>query len=131
MKSLLVITAIGEAATGLAAVASPSLVTRLLFAVEVPEGVGIVLSRIAGVALLALGGACWLARSETNGAALRGLLTGVLIYDFAVAAVLVHAGLVLGMAGVVLWPAVIAHGALAIWCGLCLHGTTRTMRGEP
>lgn len=131
MRSLLVITAIGEAATGLAAAASPSLVTRLLFAVEVPEGVGIVLSRIAGVALLAIGGACWLARRESNGAALRGLLAGVLIYDFAVAAVLVHAGLVLGMAGVVLWPAVIAHGALAIWCGLCLRSTTRTMRGEP
>jgi hypothetical protein len=44
----------------------------------------------------------------------------VLIYDVVVAALLAHAGLGLGMSGIVLWPAVAAHGALGVWCARCL-----------
>jgi hypothetical protein len=130
MKSLLVITAVGEVVTGLAAIAYPPVVARLLFGADV-VGVGVVLSRVAGAALLAIGGACWLARRETHGAALRGLLAGVLLYDLGVASVLIHAGLGAGMQGVILWPAVLAHVALAMWCALCLQGSAETTHRNP
>jgi hypothetical protein len=121
MKALLIVNALGEAATGLAALASPPTVARLLLGAEV-AGAGLVLGRVAGAALVAIGGACWLARNETQGAALRGILAGVLTYDIVVAAVLAHAGLSTDSGGVILWPAVVAHGALAVWCGRCLWG---------
>jgi hypothetical protein len=126
MKVLFVVTAVSEAATGLVAVVSPPLVVRLLLSAEV-TGAGVVISRVAGAALVAIGAACWLARNERQGAALRGLLTGVLIYDVVVAALLAHAGLGLGMSGIVLWPAVVAHGALGVWCARCLGSPRGSM----
>jgi hypothetical protein len=58
MKKVLVFAAVGEATTGLALLIAPSLVARLLFGGE-PTGIGIPMTRVAGIALIALGGACW------------------------------------------------------------------------
>ena len=57
-KTLLTVAAAGEAATGLALVVFPALVSRVLVGVQV-AGAGIVMSRIAGIALIALGVGCW------------------------------------------------------------------------
>jgi hypothetical protein len=61
----------------------------------------------------------------------RGLLTGVLIYDLAAAAVLAYAGLFLDMAGLALWPAVALHAALAFWCVVCIWDWPRAGRSGP
>jgi hypothetical protein len=115
MKALLAVTAVGEAVVGLVLLVYPPIVVRVLFGAEI-TGVGVVMSRLAGAALLAIGVACWLARNGPVCHAQMGLLTGVLIYDLAAAALLTYAGLFLNMAGIALWPAVLVHSALAVWC---------------
>jgi hypothetical protein len=49
--------ALAEAGTGVILLASPSIVVRLLFAAEV-GGAGVIMSRLAGIALIGLGAAC-------------------------------------------------------------------------
>lgn len=122
MRILLGLTAVGEAAAGFVLLVYPPTVVRLLFGAEV-IGIGVVMSRVAGAALLAIAVACWPARNDPGCPAQRGLLFGVLIYDLAAAALLVYAGLFLDMAGVALWPAVVVHVVLAVWCAACLWVT--------
>jgi len=113
---LLIVTALVEAGTGLFLLVCPSIPLALLLGAERPSLEASFLARIAGAALLAIGVACWLARNDQGGSALLSLLAGVLIYDVAAAALLTYAGLVLSMVGLALWPAVVLHAALAIWC---------------
>jgi hypothetical protein len=69
-------------------------------------------ARVAGIALIALGIACW-----------RGPpLVGMLIYSALVTMYLVYLGLVSGLTGVFLWPAVALH---AILTALLSYDTAR------
>jgi uncharacterized membrane protein YdjX (TVP38/TMEM64 family) len=115
MKRFLTLTAIIESATGLALIAVPAIVVRLLLGAEI-SGASIPLGRVAGAALLALGVACWLARDDTQSRAARGLVVAMLIYNIVATAVLAFAGIGLGLHGVVLWPAVVLHAAMGVWC---------------
>jgi hypothetical protein len=117
MKTLLALTAVVEAVTGLALLVYPPIVVRLLLGSEI-AGVGALIGRVAGAALLALGVVCWPARNERVRSG--GLLTGVLIYDISAAALLAHAGWFLDMTGIALWPAVVVHVVLSGWCAACL-----------
>lgn len=65
---MLAFTAVAEIATGLALLITPSLVGRLLFAADL-TGMAAIVARVAGIALVALGVACW------PGTARRGMLT--------------------------------------------------------
>jgi hypothetical protein len=120
MKRFLTLTAMIEAATGLALLAVPAIVVRLLLGAEI-SGASMPLGRVAGAALLALGVACWLAREDTQSRAARGLVVAMLIYNIVATAVLAFAGIGLGLHGVALWPAVVLHAAMAIWCIVCLR----------
>src|SRR5437867_12355015 len=120
MKRFLTLTAIIEAATGLALIAASAIVVRLLLGAEI-SGASIPLGRVAGVALLALGVACWLARDDTQSRAARGLVVAMLMYNLIAIAVLAFAGIGLGLHGVALWPAVVLHAVMAIWCIVCLR----------
>jgi uncharacterized membrane protein YdjX (TVP38/TMEM64 family) len=122
MARLLKLTAIIEAATGLALIALPSIVVWLLLGAEI-SGASIPLGRVAGAALLALGVACWLARDDTQSRAARGLIVAMLMYNIPATAVLAFAGIALGLHGVVLWPAVVLHAAMGAWCVACLRGS--------
>ena len=102
MKNVLLIAAIGEAATGLALVVAPLLVGRLLLGVE-PTGVAIPVAHVLGIALVALAVACWPGRTA---------LCGMLTYSAAVSLYLGYLGAGGRFAGVLLWPAVIAHVVL-------------------
>ena len=115
MKRFLTLTAIIEAATGLALIAVPAIVVRLLLGAEI-SGASIPLGRVAGAALLALGVACWLGRDDTQSRAARGLVVAMLMYNIVATAVLAFAGIGLGLHGVALWPAVVLHAAMAVWC---------------
>jgi hypothetical protein len=79
--------------------------------------------------LLAVSIACWGGRLDTRGSAPFGLLMGVLAYDVAAAVLLAHAGLFMNLLGVLLWPAVIVHAALAVWCVMCLWDGPRDGTG--
>jgi hypothetical protein len=76
--------------------------------------------RIAGAALTAIAIASWMARADAFTPAQRGLLSGLFIYNAVVCALFAFAASVLQMSGVLSWPAVALHAALAIWCLTCL-----------
>ena len=126
MGRLLKLTALIEAATGLALLALPSFVVRLLLGAEI-SGASMPLGRVAGAALLALGVACWLARDDTQSRATRGLVVAMLMYNIAATAVLAFAGIGLGLHGVALWPAVVLHAAMGAWCVTCLAAQSQNM----
>ena len=121
MKILLIVTTIIEAAIGLALVLSPSMPVSMLLGASLDTPGGMVAARIAGAALLALATACWLARNDSQSRAATGLIAALLLYNVAAVAVLVHAGTGLGLSGIGLWPAVLLHAALAVWCIACLR----------
>src|SRR6058998_3191125 len=121
MSRLLKLTAIIETATGLGLMATPSVVVRLLLGSPLDTSAAVMLARVAGATLLALGVACWLARDDTQSRAARGLVVAMLIYNIAATAFLAFAGIGLGLHGVVLWPAVVLHAVMAIWCIVCLR----------
>jgi hypothetical protein len=103
MRKVLALAAVGEIATGLALFAVPSLVGQLLLG-EVLTGVAVPVARVAGIALVGLGIACW------PGTPMAGMLT----YTVAVALYLAYVGLAGGASGMLLWPAVALHTALAV-----------------
>jgi hypothetical protein len=110
MNRFLAVTAAIEAAAGLGLLALPAVAVNLLLGAEI-SGAAVPVGRVAGVALLALGLACWLARRH----AVSALTSAMLLYNCGVAVVLAMAGVVSGMTGVLLWPAVVLHAAMAIW----------------
>ena len=119
-RSLLSVTGILEAATGLALLAAPSALVELLLGTPPGTPAAVTVSRVAGVALLALGVACWLAREDITGSAARGLVTAMLLYNLGVVAILMLAWTSPGLSGIALWPVVFAHIGLAVWCVACL-----------
>ena len=123
-KKLLIVTALVETATGLMLLVSPTLVVAFLLGVSLDAPAALVVGRIAGAALFSLGVACWMARDDGLSLALRGLMAAMLLYNCAAAAVLAHAGAVVGFVGVLLWPAVALHAALAVWSGVAAAPTS-------
>src|SRR5256885_2197430 len=101
--------------------AVPSVVAGLLLGSPLDTSAAVMLGRVAGAALLALGVACWLARDDTQSRSARGLVVAMLIYNILATAVLAFAGIGLGLHGVVLWPAVVLHATMGVWCGACLR----------
>jgi hypothetical protein len=126
-RKLLIVTTFAETPIGLMLLCSPPLVARLLLAVSLAAPGAVILCRIAGAALLALGIACWLARGEEPSLARRGLLASMLLYNCAAGAVLADAGAIVGLVGILLWPAVALHAALAVWCGVAIATTSSTL----
>jgi len=119
-KQLLSVTGAAETAMGLVLAVAPSLLVELLLGSVSGTAAGITVSRVAGVAILALGVACWLARQDAAGRAARGLIAAMLLYNAAVAAILVLVWTNQGLSGVALWPVVLAHAVLAVWCVVAL-----------
>jgi hypothetical protein len=103
MKKLLTVIAVSEALSGLVLFIFPQIVVRLLFGAEI-AGAGVVMSRIAGVILIALGLACW------PGPALIGMLT----YSVLVTVYLAYLGIQGEWVGSLLGPAVVVHAILTI-----------------
>ena len=120
-RQLLTATALLETATGLGLLLSPALVAALLLGASLDAPAALVVCRIAGVALIALGAACWPARDDRSSRAARGLIAALLLYNGGAAGVLAHAAAGVRLAGVLLWPAVILHAAFAAWCIACLR----------
>jgi hypothetical protein len=116
MQNLLTVTAVIECAAGLLIVALPSPVATLLLGSSLDAPAALTLARVAGVALLALGVACWLARHDGQSRAARGLAGAMVLYNAGVAIILAYGGVVLGLSGIGLWPTVLLHAAMTGWC---------------
>ena len=119
-KKLLIVTAVIETATALMLLASPTWVVALLLGASLEAPAALVAARIAGAALLALGCACWLARNGGVTPAVRGLVVAMLVYNGVTVAILANAAIEARLAGVLTWPTVALHVALAVWCISCL-----------
>jgi hypothetical protein len=119
-KSFLSVTGVLETATGLALLAIPSVVVDLLLGSSESTPPGVTVSRVAGVALVALGVACWIAREDAASRAAKGLVAAMLLYNVAVVAVLILAWPSLGPVGIGFWPVVLAHAGFAAWCAALL-----------
>lgn len=102
MKRALAVSAFAEVATGLALLIVPSFVGQMLLGEEL-SGVAATVARVAGIALIALGLACW------PGTPLVGMLT----YSAAVTLYLAYVGFADSLTGILLWPAVAVHTVLS------------------
>lgn len=119
MKVLLVTTAVLEAGAGLALALVPSAVSVLLLGASLDSPVALTVGRLAGAALFTLGIACWFAGRDADSCAARGLVAAMVFYNIAVGALLAFASVGLGLHAIALWPAVILHAGMAVWCFLC------------
>lgn len=115
MKKLLAITAIIEAGTGLALLAAPAVLAQLLLGGTLDAPAAVTVARVAGAALLALGIACWLARDDG-----RALVVAILFYNLVAVAILTYAAVGLALSGIGLWPAIVLHIVMALWCAAAL-----------
>jgi hypothetical protein len=111
LKKLLYFASVIEMGTGVALIFDPRLVVALLLGAEV-SGVGIPMGRCFGIALFTLGLACWPTdpNAQTGSPAFRAML----VYNALTALFLVYLFAVGRFGGVLLWPAVALHAAVAL-----------------
>ena len=124
-RPLFIATAVIEVGTGLALIVSPALTVSILIGGPFDTAADTVVGRVAGAALLALALVSWLARNEDYGSVAIGIVSSLLLYNAAAGAVLAHAGIVLRLSGIGLWPAVALHLAMAVWCLAVLASSKR------
>lgn len=110
-RTLVGLCAVVETATGLGLTVVPALVLSLLLGVAV-HGDAIALGRVAGIALLALGFACWPGQKPAEPR--PGPFRGLLVYNGLVALYLGHLGAFRHARGLLLWPAVAFHFVVAL-----------------
>jgi hypothetical protein len=115
MQKALTFAAVVEAATGLALVLVPSVVGRLLLGEDL-TGIAVPVARVAGMALIGLGIACWPGPP----------LIGMLAYSASVTLYLAYLGFVDGMTGNFLWPAVVLHLILTVLLTLAVTSGHKT-----
>ena len=119
-KALLLTVGIAELGTGAALLLLPAWVVGLLLGQALDSALAFVIARVAGSALIAIGLTCCLEAPARLATVPVALLVGLLAYNVAVAAVLMHARFVEGLGGIALWPVAVAHLAFAVWCVRCL-----------
>ena len=109
-RKVLAFAAVVEVGTGLVLMIDPAIVAALLLGADV-SGVGTLLGRCFGIALLALGLACWPGRrAESSLPAFRAMLT----YNVLIALYLAYVGMVAHLGGLLLWPGVALHAVVAL-----------------
>ena len=109
LAKVVAFSALAEFVTGLALVISPAFVVTSLLA-PVTSAPTIPVARVAGMALMALGIACWAGWNRVAEGAFRALLT----YNLLVACYLAYLGTAGHLGGVLLWPAMILHTGVTV-----------------
>jgi hypothetical protein len=115
-RTLLIVMAVLEAAIGLALIVAPSVATMLLLGSSLDTPLGLLMARLAGVALISLGAMCWFVSDSENGKVLSGAISSMFVYNIGAGAILAYAGVGLKMSGFGLWPTLLLHVALAAVC---------------
>jgi hypothetical protein len=98
-----------EIIVGIVVLTVPDVVSQLLFGVKV-EGAGAILARFAGIGLFALGIACLPSAARPSH---RSAVFGLFVFNFGVVILFVWVGVTTALHGVLLWPGVVLHGAIA------------------
>jgi hypothetical protein len=109
MTKLLALAAVLEAVTGLGFMIVPSVAVRLLLG-EGVTGLPAALGRVAGLALLSLGLACWPGAKASGATTFRALFT----YNLLITVYLLSLGIAGEWVGILLWPAAMLHGVLTL-----------------
>jgi hypothetical protein len=116
MKLLLIIAAVIEAVAGLTLLLIPTVAVSALLGAPLDTATGLAAARIAGAALVGLAIACWQARNGERGSSATGVVEAMSFYNFAAAMVLVYAAIRLDLRSALLWPAIVLHLCLGVWC---------------
>lgn len=122
------VAACAEAPTGLLLLTAPTWMASVLLGAAPDSAVGVLLARLAGAALLALGIACWTGSRDAQSWATAGLMQALLVYNLAAAGLLTGARFVSGLPGMGLLPVAGLHAGLAVWCVVCIRETRRPCR---
>jgi hypothetical protein len=132
LRPLLRVTGALEAVMAVAFVLWPSLPLTILFGQSPDTALALLAGRIGGAALLSLAMACWWAGDDPESRAASGLVAAMLLYDAVAFVLLVYARMVAGLSGIGLWPAVVVHAALGVWCIVSLrHKHPRRIQPTP
>lgn len=105
-----------EVGAGLALLCCPSAMATLLVGAPLDAPAALTVARVGGAGLLTLGIACWLARGDAESSSASGLVTAMVLYNLGVAFILGAAGIRSHLVGIALWPVVVLHAAMAVWC---------------
>jgi hypothetical protein len=116
VKRLLIVTAVIELGTGVALLSLPSTTVALLLGSSLDTPGAMNLARVTGTALSALGVASWLAHYDAQSCAARGLVSAMVLYNLGAVIILSAAGIRSQPVGIGLWPAVVLHAVMTIWC---------------
>ena len=108
-RTLAIVSAAIEAATGVALIAAPDLVARVLLGAGLSDS-GVAVARVAGFGLLALGLACWPGNDDATPQAVRALF----VYNLLAGLYLGYLRLGGGFVSPVLWLASGLHVGLAV-----------------
>ena len=128
MKALFTVTAAIELGAGLALLGRPAATAMLSLGAPLEGPAALTVARVGGAGLVALAVACWFARHDSQSGdtrvnnATRGLIAAMLVYNVAAVCVLAFAGIGPGLNGAALWPAVMLHAGMSVWCVACLRG---------
>jgi hypothetical protein len=121
-RTLAMVSAAIEAATGLALIAAPDLVARVLLGAALCDS-GVAVARVAGFGLLALGIACWPGAHDSTSHATRALL----VYNLLAGLYLGYLRVGGGFAGFLLWPACALHVVLGVLFAPGALGSNRSV----
>ena len=121
MKTLLTVSAVMELGISGALLCCPSATVAFLVGAPLAAPAALTVARVGGGGFLALGVACWLARTDAQSPAAKGLIVAMLLYNVIAVAVLAYAGIGIGLHGVGLWPVVVLHAVMTVWCVACLR----------
>ena len=111
LRGILIFAAIVEIGTGLALLIDPRLIVSLLIGPNAPIG-EIPMGRLPGIAILALGLACW--PSGANARSDSPTFRAMLVYNVLTAWFLAYLFRVGHLGGVLLWPGVTLHAVIAL-----------------
>jgi hypothetical protein len=128
MKLLLLTTAALEAGAGLALLCLPSVFAQVLLAAPLEGTVALTVARTGGMGLLTLGVAAWFASQDSQSRAARGLAMAMILYNTGAVLILGAAGLGPSPSGICLWPVVVLHAAMAVWCAVQFFRSTHIIR---
>ena len=108
-RTLIMLSAVIEAATGVALIAAPGFVARVLLGASLSDS-GVAVGRLAGLALLSLALACWPDWNNASPQAIRALFT----YNLLAALYLGYLRVGGGFVSYLLWPACALHAVLTL-----------------
>jgi hypothetical protein len=111
LGKILAFAAVVEIGTGLALMLDPRIVVMLLVGANAPVE-EIPMGRFPGIAIFALGLACWPSERHPQGGS--PVFRGMLVYNVLIALFLIYLFTVGHFGGVLLWPGVVLHAVVAL-----------------